>query len=82
MIVPPQTMRSQVIKNIHNDIHCGITAMHKRQIRRLMIEIFERHRTVHKKMLEMYEDKGFSTKKNIHSWSTEKEPWNRVHIDQ
>ena len=59
----------------------GLQQLKKIEIRRLVTRIFERHRTVHKKMPEMYEDKGFSTKKTHILGQQKNEPWNRVHID-
>ena len=80
-IVPPQRMRSEVIKNVLGDIHCGITTTQKRLKLEAWWPGYPRDMEQYiKKMPEMYKDKRFSTK-NKHSWPTEKEPWKRVHMD-
>ena len=30
LIIPPETQRKLVIKSVHDDIHCGVVATHKR----------------------------------------------------
>ena len=76
LIVPLQRMTSEVIKNVHDDIHCGITAIQKG----LKFEVWwpghsRNMEQCIKKMPEMYEDKGFSTK-NKHSGPTEEKKKN------
>ena len=50
LIVPPQRMRSEVIKNVHDDIHShgGITATQKRLKLEAWCPGYLRDRTVHK----------------------------------
>ena len=82
LIVPQQKMRSEVIKNVHNDIHCEITTTQKKiEIRSWVAKISKRRRTVHKKCPKCTKMKNFQQKNNTHSWSTVKELWNRVHKD-
>ena len=80
-IVPPQILRKDVIKSVHDDIHDGVAAM-QRKLRLLAwwpgyCKDVEEHII---RCLKCTKIKTFKQTK-IHTWPKEGVPWTRVHMD-
>ena len=81
LLVPPQSMRKEIIKSVHDDTHCGIIATQKR----LRLEVWwpgyvRDVQDYVDKCPKCKEIKDF-TPQSTHKWPSEGEPWNRVHMD-
>ena len=81
LLVPPQSMRKEIIRSVHDDTHCGITATQKR----LRLEVWwpgyvRDVQNYVQKCPKCLEIKDF-TPKSTHKWLSEGEPWHRVHMD-
>ena len=80
-VVPPETLRKDIIQSVHDDIHCGITATQ----RRLRLQAWwpgysKEVENYVKRCPKCAEIKNFKQTK-IHSWPRQEEPWVRVHMD-
>ena len=81
LIVPPKTLRCQIIRAVHDDVHCGMEATK----RRLRLEAWwpgyssdiERYVGKCEKCTQIKTTQP--TKR--HHWPEEQEPWSRVHMD-
>ena len=81
LLVPPQSMRKEIIKSVHDDTHCGVAATQKR----LKLEVWwpgyvRDVQNYVDKCPKCKEIKDF-TPQSTHKWPSEGEPWNRVHMD-
>lgn len=73
-MVPPEKCRKELIKSVHDDVHCGITATQKRL--KLKAWWLGNTRDV-RKCPKCAKIKNFRHNK-LHCWPKETEPWSRV----
>ncbi len=81
LLVPPAPLRYHMIKAVHDDVHCGVTATRNR----LKLEAWwpgycEDVERFVRKCARCAEFKP-TAERHLHTWPEESEPWARVHMD-